>query len=76
MPARVCLWLLMLVVAPLPAQQSGARQRARDLKLPFEGTTGVTVILPRGKDARDVRVHGLPHDKLVEVLRKYGRIQE
>ena len=24
--------------------------------------------------ADDVRVHGLPHDKLVEVLRKYGRI--
>jgi D-aminopeptidase len=26
--------------------------------------------------ADDVRVYGLPHDKLVEVLRKYGRIQE
>lgn len=23
-----------------------------------------------------VGVHGLPHDNLVEVLRKYGRIQE
>jgi D-aminopeptidase len=41
-----------------------------------EAITNAMIAAETMTGADDVRVHGLPHDKVVEVLKKYGRIQE